>query len=528
MMNEETINAKSPKTIRRHLEYLVAIKALTVTQEGFKRVYRLDNPTAPVPSQKAYRIAKGMSEYSYVKKHAETPVVAVQRALEASQPARIQKPAEQIPERWDDSWFKGEEPSNAPKNDVIFLSAGEAKFAEKAGNFAPEKANFAPILKKHTESVTETKKILPPKAPPRSPDEELFDVNFDSENGGSLRDPDGLTNSRQPITFGRSDQTEQIKNSSQENENDMSECLTPKKKPKVAKTERERRAEALQKANQGHIVNPNGIVNNRKKECNWKLARDIGPTGAVTTAQLWRHLVKHYDKAFGPGIMENMISRDKTSLSSTFDDIKQTFIKLHAYEASLRDLAEYFDWFFEPRRLDSIMKGSSKFVDPKTRILHFKNICATAFLERFYSEVIEVRKLKQAHPSELSKADDAILYVNQAFDEIRTAMSGADNDALVSAIVGNGFALSAQCMYEDFDLDESECKRRIISAMAEFLKTSPVPDKALEYLKLANGTTKEHAIFLRKGCIWLEWEEKTKDLITLAIKSSGVNFDGKQ
>lgn len=519
-ISDQTIKAKSPKTIRVHLAYLVAIKALSVTKTGKGRTYRLGAVTGPVMSQKQYRVSKGMSEYAYAK-----PAKKESKVMSGESTENI-----------DNSWFiDGEKEEKTAKKQAIFLAEAINNFAAETANLAPEEANFAPILNSTNTESTKLEQKLPPKVPPRIeiPVEDLDDFDPVSGSGvaGSLRDPEDRPNSRPILAeVGECrlrDEPKSFMISKKNGEDEWSEPLYEKKRVKRPKTEAERRLEATKQAAKGHIVNPNGTPDNRKKEVNWKLARDIGDTGAVTIPQLWRHLVKLWDKSFGPGIIENMLSKDKSALTRTFGELRQTFITLFDFEPSNRDLAEYFDWFLEPKRLDSIL-NSGKYADPgKPKIeMHFRQLGGSVFLTRFYQEVILKRKqaeVKPTHGVEMSKADAAVLILDQRFSRLRATYD--DNWKFLFAMVQTGYALTAQFLYDEKGMTDSECRQRIIQCMAEFIRESSDKPGAVEHLKSGIENTKNNAHLLRKDvCVWFEWQEKTKDLIEVAVQQSGVDI----
>jgi len=505
-----------------HLAYLVAIKAISMTKSGKGRTYRLGTAVGPVMSQKEFRVSKGMSEYSYAQKQSvkqREPVVSESN------------------ENIDASWFfeEGKKDQKTAEKQPVFLAEAVDKFASEEEIFAPEKANFAHILSNTNTEKTKLEQKLPPKVPPRTSDFAEFE-NFSptpsSGTSGSLRDPDDRPNDRPIIAEDGSrrlrDERNDLTISSNGSDGEWSEPLYEKKKIKRPKTEADRRALAKKLADKGHIVNPNGAVDNHKKEVNWKLARDIGPDGKVTMPQLWRHLIKLWDKTFGPGILENMLSTDKSALAMTFENLKQNFIQLCDFEPSNRELAEYFDWFLEPKRLDSIL-ASGKYSDPSNpkTSLHFRQLAGSVFLTRFYQEVI-LKRRNEAKPvgSGLSKTDMAISVLDQRFTLLRTTHE--DNWDFMFSMVQTGYALAAQFLHDEKDLTDSECRQRIIHCMAEFLKRSGNKAKAVKYLTKGIENTEKNKDSLRKEtCIWFEWQEKTKDLVEVAIQQSGVIIENE-
>ena len=151
-------------------------------------------------------------------------------------------------------------------------------------------------------------------------------------------------------------------------------------------------------------------------------------------------------------------------------------------------------------------------------VLMVRDIQASA---RFYNEVVVRRQVESARASggKISKADELISFVDGIFGEFRTAFG--DNCSFALVVVQRGFALAAQFLHEEKGMTDSECRQCIISTLASFIRSAEHKDKAIEYVRLAPKTTHEHRNILRKeSCIWFEWEEKTKDLIDMAIQES--------
>ena len=58
--------------------------------------------------------------------------------------------------------------------------------------------------------------------------------------------------------------------------------------------------------------------------------------------------------------------------------------------------------------------------------------------------------------------------------------------------------------------------------MATILREAPDKQIALEYVQKMYDATEQYSNLLTEVCIWREWREKTKDLLTVAIEQSGV------
>lgn len=404
------------------------------------------------------------------------------------------------------------------KNEALFLDPEEDNFASKSANLSAEKANFAPILTKDLKK--ETKKDMPPKGPPPEKKPESFDELLGLEPAESLRDSDGSPNDRRPIPESlRFPETAKSFSKSNENDDEFSEPLIHKKKEKQPKTRKEAQQVAMQKIANGHIANPLGITNNRKRRLDWKRACDIDETGAVTTAQLNRHLIKLWNSAFGTtgedkSILELMVSQDRTNMTKEFGDITQAFIDTVNFEPTYRDLAEYFTWFLDPKRISKMLQ-SARFSGG----VHFQMLKGGGFIKNFYDQVIEKRPNSKYNPAGISKAEESLDLLERMFTEFKEAYS--DNYEFAKKMVANGYALTAQWLHEERNMNDSECRQRIIFIMAEFIKAVPIMENAIEFLKLGLTSTKEHAYMLREEtCVWFDWKQKTNDLIDVAIEQA--------
>jgi hypothetical protein len=296
---------------------------------------------------------------------------------------------------------------------------------------------------------------------------------------------------------------------------DVAESIYRKRK-KEPKNQAERRVEALKNIGQGHIANPLGGSDNRRKKMDPKRARAITPDRPVTVPQLYKKLKELYDNGIGPGILENMLPQDPNAMGSMFNDLREKFItNCDGYDPDLRELAEYFEWYFEPARLADVLTAIKYTGKP----LQFGQITGGAFVRRFYDKVLRIRKSTGVRPtsSEITEAKD---FVNDAFNTFR--VSKKDDRQFVKAIVKYGFALAAQYLHDEHGFEDSDCRKCMVAAMAAFIRLVTPTNNAIEYLKLAMETTKENAWCVDKDCIWHDWESRIGDLIPMAIKQAGL------
>ena len=161
------------------------------------------------------------------------------------------------------------------------------------------------------------------------------------------------------------------------------------RKKKKPRNQQERRAEAIKKHNQGHIVNPMGQPDNQLRRMKWQLAKDIGPTGGVTAAQLWRHLNKKYLDAHGIGI-EDQMPTDRYAITAWFDKLRKKFLVACGCNVDYRDLSGYFDWIMESQRLRKII-GISTAVG-KAAALKPQQLEGQVYIRQFYDQVLRRRK----------------------------------------------------------------------------------------------------------------------------------------
>lgn len=558
VINEQTIRCKTRKTLKRHLQYLEEIKAISKTIEGRKRIYRIEFVKGTVKSLKEYRVIKGLSEYSYVKKD------------DAKQNMDLVKTAAQIinnkegdvamkePNIIDTSWFYEDEVKSEPKNEeqivvnidilddnfeqknALFLSEKQAKFAQKEGNLSSKQANFATVLyteleltQKETPSkekgfLVEEKHEFEDSFWNETKNEDMQNRNLNQLAAQAFGDKTDCpridsppAHQVQPKSFSfKKEKTNSKLGEYEEQSSDSTwdEPLLGKQKKKP-RTQGERKLHAEIEKSKGHVVNPLGVVNNRPRKLNPKLARDIEPTGCVTIPQLYKHLIILYNNAFGEGIIQQMLPDDKSAIQVYFSKVKQQFIDSCKYEPENRDVAEYFEWILEPSRAARLL-GSAKYGNEKGHV-HFNQLSGMAHIRKFYDQVLkEKKKLPDNYETDLTeetrKIRQDVIVLEKMMDEFRSSQS--DINSFIMSLVGNGCAIGAQFLYEEKNLNPDECRLRIISDMAEYINRAKNKEECISFLNLMVKTSYEKEALLSKDYIWFDLDKWTKTLVRDAVE----------
>jgi hypothetical protein len=288
-----------------------------------------------------------------------------------------------------------------------------------------------------------------------------------------------------------------------------------KNKPRNKK---ERRAEAIKKHNQGHVVNPTGGPDIRLRKFDWKRARDIAPEGSITVAQLWRHIHLKYEESFGEGLLEGQMPQDRYAIGAWFDKLKQRFMKTCGYQIDNRDLSEYFTWILDPKRLESMM-GMGRLTASKN-FLRVEQIQGAVYVQRFYNEV-----LRRRTGTVIDTANENIKRLHRISDEVHDAFdymteSGDSTMGWILSLVQYGFPLVLQFMMERQSMSEGQARKRIIDIMAEFIGKATEVGLATKYLDKAADATKRKAETYNKYTVWQDWETKCNGLIEEATEKA--------
>jgi hypothetical protein len=303
----------------------------------------------------------------------------------------------------------------------------------------------------------------------------------------------------------------------------LPEVKAKKKKPR---TQKERRADAIQKHNRGHVVNPTGGPDLRLRKFDWQKARDIGREGAVTTAQLWRYLHLRYEEAFGDGILEGQMPQDRYAIAAWFDKLKQRFLKTCGHQVDNRELSEYFAWILDPARLDSMM-GMGKLTASKN-YLRVEQVQGAVYVQRFYNEVLRrkagvVVDTVNEHVRQWQRISDE---VHDAFDFMAET---ADTDVgMIISMVRYGFPLMLQFMMERKGMSEGQARKCLVNVMKDFIRSSKDFDGAKKYVEKAMEATARFEFTYNKYTVWKDWREKCDGLIEEASKGAQEEKDAEK
>lgn len=532
-INKNTIRS-TERTLKRHLDYLVDIGVLIKTKEDKDgdpvRVLRLGWPNETVKSQRDYRLENGLSEYAYANSDNEEDEISLEEVT-------MNLNDKNVPSFYNEDNQNTEEkgiPKITPKteeNSDVFFAETTANLAFSDANLAEKSANLAPILINTNNITSDFTKLLQPKVLPHAEKDDFLDWSEKPKQlHASHASESGLP--AQPHSDVSASQIHREKHGNFSSENNFLEedCeeilpnLKKKKGIKINKTAKERQAEAMMAIRQGHICNPLGITDNRPRRLVPKNARDISADRSVTIPQLFRHLIKKFDDAFGEGMLAHMLPNDKTAITSMFGELKQKFIDNCKFSPDNRDLASYIDWFLLPTRIQSF--SNMKYAPNANRsYVHFKQMNGTVFIRKFYEEIIRTRSNASSDNSlspEIAEFKDVI---HRAFSDLRKAYTDGNNFSICMTMIEYGWAMSAQFLHDEYELDESQVRQRIIAIMSAFIQKASKPERAVAHLKTGiEMCEKFEKYLLDETSIWWDWKNKTSDLIQVAIQQSGVSI----
>lgn len=413
--------------------------------------------------------------------------------------------------------------SEAQQNRPFFKNKGREIFSTRDGKFSPKRREiFAPYIEKVTKRTTTRE--LPPKSP-TSENEAKRTVA-----GVRLRRPSvasGVGQGRphysalRPSTLGglvsqeKEKPVEYIPEEIPVAKKDPDPEPPIDRKKKKPRNQRERRAEAIKKHNKGHIVNPMGQPDNQLRRMRWQQARDIGPTGGVTAAQLWRHLNKKYLEAHGVTI-EDQMPTDRYAITAWFDKLRKKFLVTCGCKVDYRDLSAYFDWILDPQRLKKIIGIST--ATGKAAALKAQQLEGQVYIRQFYDQVL--RRRKQA-PDKAAITNPGVKLAQEKLDEFQDICEEIHNYAddpvgLVICMARFGIPLVAQYFYERQATSESQCRKRIIHAMTQFVMQAEDREEAIRYLDQASSASERKAYLYNENTLWQDWAPKCKEIIGAA------------
>ena len=295
-----------------------------------------------------------------------------------------------------------------------------------------------------------------------------------------------------------------------------------KKKPKPTAAQA-KRAEAVKRHNQGHLVSPLGQQDMRLRKFDWKRAKDIGPEGGVTAAQLWRHLYIKYEDAFGPGILEAQMPQDRYAISAWFDKLRSKFMKTCGYRPDYRELSEYFTWILDPERLRRAM-NIGRLTNSRT-YLKIEQIEGGIYMRNFFDTNIVPKghvELNTANRG-VKKWQMIMKEVLEIFDALSEA--GDSQFSQMLCLARYGFPLVLQFYAERLGLSEGQGRKRIIQLMANFVQGSDDFDGAVKFLDKIMESTEAYDSYYTDAVIWKDYKTKCKDLIGEATEMAK---NGKQ
>jgi hypothetical protein len=301
-----------------------------------------------------------------------------------------------------------------------------------------------------------------------------------------------------------------------------SEPLETKRKyrGKQPKTQFQRRAANEEKIRNGHCANPIGGPSNKLRQMR-RERNALPPSGNVTRSKLWNHLCDCYEAAYGPGVVEELVPCDPSGFDAWIGEIKQTFIDRKQYDPSMRDLASYFTWVFNPENAAQRLQMHKKAQDPAFVRLHAckSGAYVIAFYDRFLRKKKDVADTRETPAME--RAQHISDFVSKAYDAF--TKSREDDRQAVYAMVNFGYVLYAQYLHDTLEMSESECKKRIIELLARYLRGHSDPKRGKEVLEKALRTTqKNEPLYDEDFTVFKEWATLCPSIITTAIEQSGV------
>jgi len=294
---------------------------------------------------------------------------------------------------------------------------------------------------------------------------------------------------------------------------DHDPLIQEQKKKGKTKTKRDNKIEAIKMISNGHVANPLGVVDNRPKPLNPKLARDVPAENISTVPQLYRFLLKKYKEIFGEDIIGQLLPDDKTAIAHRFSELAQKFRDCCGFEPKRSDLAFYFEWFLDAGRIQKMML--SKKYRGQNIFVSWEQLTGSVYIKRFYDEVLSKRNMSDVFETETTGAK-----VRKIYDTILSYEK--NKQTLMIAFVNAGYILSGQFLYDEKNMTEEDSQNYILSLMTEFISTSSDRDKAIEFLRRIEDSTKSNMESCKNGCIWYDWEVKCKWMLDKSIEVSKI------
>ena len=282
-----------------------------------------------------------------------------------------------------------------------------------------------------------------------------------------------------------------------------SEPLLPEEKKRTKRqTKSQRMMEAINKIGRGHIANPLGVTDNRPRRLCPKLARDVPLEQISSVPQLYKFLVKAYSEVFGEASIEDMMPQDKGAVASQFSLLSQKFVDHCSYEPKKSDLAEYFKWFLDPKRVQAIIKSAEKHKGRKDDKVTWNQMTGALYVKRFYDEVI-AKRLDVVPSSTAPSAESTSSKVKKMYD--RLSMAESNPSGLMISMVPIGYVISAQYLHDERGMSKDEAKKALLGLMRRFVSGASDKAAAIRYLRKMEGFTKEKMPSCDARCVWYDW-----------------------
>lgn len=291
--------------------------------------------------------------------------------------------------------------------------------------------------------------------------------------------------------------------------------ILPKKDRPKARNARERRAEAVQLYNSGHLTNPAGRPKRKGAELVPSRAKPIGEDGNVTVPQLWAAYLKLFSDSFGLEILPTIMASTKENVTKFFDQMRQKFIEVNQHDPSNRELWQYLKWFHEPKRLAGLMKagkysGNLGYVPPQ-------QVLGSVHISQFYSTVLKAKKQDGFASEGALKARETTEFFRQAISRLNEAWG--DSAAMFLLLLNYGYVITAEWMKDYKDLSPDECARHIIRIMADSharVENKQASEAAM--IKIWQATEKNFNI---TSTVWDDWRAACAPFAKAAVAESG-------
>lgn len=524
-MNEDTFLNSLPgrkicrKTLRNNIEYLFYLKVLAREIDKEKRlVLKLREP-AEGPKENMANFRRRMGFYKYEKaipgqKQVDDRTFTAKLEL----PEKIELEAQKMPEN-------NTKQSNQDDFDALFnekpvekISKTEEFFSQTDGKNFPETWKFFPHYNKEEErpneqqktTSTESKKEHHPIVPPLAVSSEFTSEEPAEKN--VIQKSDKLkrkkrVQSEEPELSPESE----IKKKANREPKVAEPLLDAPKKKKARQTGKERLAEAMEVYSQGHVTNPIGKADTRGRTLQPSKARPIGTNGSVTIAQLWKAYLYLFEQAFGEtSFLETVMPSSREYVTNFFAQLKQKFLDYTGKAVDNRTVYDYLVWIHDPQRLAYLVGNKHS---ASKEFLHPLQLMGAVSIKRFSDQYIGQRQDTLLSEG-VKKARELTKALSEAFDLIREKHE--DTYGMVYCLTIYGFVIVGEYLKDYHGCDASECKKRMIEAMTDFILHAKKKENAKKFVSRAwDRTVANKAI---ESAVWTNWREACKDFVSVAIE----------